>query len=285
MKLFYWAGEKDIKNFGDEINPYLWKKLLKGLLDNDEDTILIGIGTILNENIPNCRMKAIFSSGVGYGNGRFKLDNSYKIYCVRGPLSAKALGIDIKYAITDGALLMRDIYRPTESVNTSKYSYMPHWERHSQEMMDICRNIGINYIDPTEECVESVINKISASEILLTEAMHGAIIADTYRVPWVPIRSSKYILDFKWNDWCMSLGINYSPNDIWPLWTSPTPASAFQKGKQLIKENIIGRQLKKVINKSTPLLSDESRQNTLHCQLEDKLDLLVSDIQAGYYVE
>lgn len=37
--------------------------------------------------------------------------------------------------------------------------------------------------------------------------MHGAIVADTYRIPWIPIKLYPYINEFKWNDWALSLNI------------------------------------------------------------------------------
>jgi succinoglycan biosynthesis protein ExoV len=39
--------------------------------------------------------------------------------------------------------------------------------------------------------------------------MHGAILADTLRVPWIPVITSPIINVFKWRDWTMSLGLDY----------------------------------------------------------------------------
>lgn len=51
------------------------------------------------------------------------------------------------------------------------------------------------------------IEKLWSCESVLTEAMHGAIFADAYGIPWVPLRLYVHINEFKWKDWWASLGI------------------------------------------------------------------------------
>ena len=40
-KMFFYDGKS---NFGDELNPWLWPKLLGSRLDEDESEIFLGIG-------------------------------------------------------------------------------------------------------------------------------------------------------------------------------------------------------------------------------------------------
>ena len=68
-------------------------------------------------------------------------------------------------------------------------------------------------IDPRRP-VEEVISDIKASKVLLAEAMHGAIVADALRVPWIPIRAHRRHHDFKWHDWCASMSIRYDPHKL-----------------------------------------------------------------------
>ncbi len=281
MKLYYWAGMNNKKNFGDELNPYIWNKIFGDLLDDNDDSLLIGIGTILNERIPNAKRKAVFSSGVGYGESSFKIDDSYKIYCVRGPLSAKFLGLDERYVATDGALLLRNIYQNPDRSKFYKYAYIPHWENHSSSMAKICKELNIGYIDPTDNNIENVINQICSAEIILAEAMHGAIVADAYRVPWIPIKSTEKILDFKWKDWCMSMNLAYNPIPITPIWDF-SKKSRIKAGKQLIKTALIKHQLSNIMKKSKPTISDSNRQTDLLNNLHEKLSLLIDDVKKGY---
>ena len=89
MKLHYYKSTQ-LRNFGDDLNEWLWPRLMPELLDDDDSAILLGIGTILNdilnETIPaGCQRIAVLSSGVGYGSGRPRIDGRWKINCLRGP--------------------------------------------------------------------------------------------------------------------------------------------------------------------------------------------------------
>ena len=46
--------------------------------------------------------------------------------------------------------------------------------------------------------------------------MHGAIVADTLRIPWVPVVCSPAIPPFKWIDWTRSLDLDYRPRGLPP---------------------------------------------------------------------
>src|SRR5690606_12799670 len=55
--------------------------------------------------------------------------------------------------------------------------------------------------------------ELSSAERLVTEAMHGAIIADVMRIPWVRIvchsayHEGPTVSEFKWQDWMQSLRV------------------------------------------------------------------------------
>jgi hypothetical protein len=40
MKLYYYQDSKGVKNFGDDLNPWLWSKLIPDVLDDDEKIYL-----------------------------------------------------------------------------------------------------------------------------------------------------------------------------------------------------------------------------------------------------
>ena len=214
MNLYYYRDP--IGNFGDDLNPWIFGKLLPNFFDLEKintstDKIFVGIGTLLNKNIPKSPLKVVFGSGVGYGAAPNVHNDKYDIYCVRGPLSAAALTIPKRMAITDGALIMMNLSYPMIKQIKSKVSFMPH--RRSAEAGDwkiICQLAGLNYIDPRYN-VERCLNEIRSSRILITEAMHGAIVADIFRIPWIPIQSYSHILGFKWRDWCESISVPYKP--------------------------------------------------------------------------
>jgi succinoglycan biosynthesis protein ExoV len=131
MKLYYASQTRETQekpgNFGDELNPWLWPKLLPGILDEDERVAFIGIGTLINQRLkrrlPNTNLRIIFSSGVGYGNYLKQLDETYRVCCVRGPLSADWLGISSDLGIIDGGVLVNRLFRPERQIKY-RYSYI-----------------------------------------------------------------------------------------------------------------------------------------------------------------
>lgn len=214
MKLYYYNGkEKSIQvgNFGDDLNPWIWDQLIPNAFNHDESTLFVGIGTLLNEHLPKNRQKIIFGSGVGYGKTP-TVDETWKVYFVRGQLSAKALELSPEMGLTDPAILVRQ-FHSISGQKIYKYSYMPHFTEaisNGDAWNEICHSLNVHYIDPTAP-LQKVLQAISESEVLFTEAMHGAIVADALRTPWVAVKTKKDILDFKWNDWLSNLGLMYQP--------------------------------------------------------------------------
>ena len=96
MQIYFYRRSEQQPNFGDELNDWLWEKLLPGVFDDNETTAFLGIGSLLNhlvsERVPNARQIVVFSTGVGYvgysgasyKEGMPKIDDSWTIYCVRG---------------------------------------------------------------------------------------------------------------------------------------------------------------------------------------------------------
>ncbi len=234
MKLFYCHIPGG--NFGDELNTYLWPRLMPDAfdgtvqfrpkakvaveMDDPSSPLFVGIGTLIRGDIPAGATKHVFGSGFGYGKPP-RLDGNWNFHCVRGPLTADALGLDRDKAITDPAVLVRLLPRDTAG-KIHPWSFMPHWETAlSGDWERVCKFLGINYIDPRWP-PSRVLQQISWSRTLITEALHGAIAADALRVPWICVSSHHTILKFKWEDWCRSIGIDYAPVSVPAFW-QPRP--------------------------------------------------------------
>jgi len=79
----------------------------------------------------------------------------------------------------------------------------------------VSRATGIQFVNPSQHCLD-VVSKIRRSRLVLTESLHGAILADAFRIRWIPIRFSYRFLNFKWIDWCQSVGVEFAPVDLPP---------------------------------------------------------------------
>jgi len=212
MRLSYYH---ESRNFGDMLNPYIFPRLLPGYFDDDSRELFLGIGTILGHPLefPEARRVIVFSSGYAMGDEKTygsppKLDGRYEIVCVRGPLTVESLGLPMEKAVADGALLLKYLDLP-KTERKHAFAYMPH---HVSEGMyqwweHIAQQAGMAFISP-QQPVEQVIRQIQQTEVLITEAMHGAIVADVLRVPWIGVRAYEHINVFKWRDWGLSLGMD-----------------------------------------------------------------------------
>ncbi len=214
MKLEYYKGK--IPNFGDDLNAYLWPNIFKKQFDNKIDEIpFYGIGTIIDQRIAPQKKNIIF--GTGIRNATYKYDTKlWDIFFVRGPISSNILG-GAKY-ITDSAYCLKFHPKGEYFLNLTtkkhKIGIIPHflslphlnWE-------SICNKNNAYFIDPTKN-VEQIIEDIASCEQVLTEAMHGAIIADFLRVPWHRYKyyshfyEGEVVSEIKWTDWLSSIGIN-----------------------------------------------------------------------------
>jgi succinoglycan biosynthesis protein ExoV len=207
LKLTYYKA--DIPNFGDDLNELMWDALIApGFLDEDEATLFIGIGSILWDRYPKTAKKLVMGSGyAGYAAKPDLHDGSWEVAFVRGPRTAKEFNLDPKLAITDAAILTRFMALP-EQPKTYKVSFMPHFRSIARgNWKNVCEHAGIHFIDPTNPDVMLTLKNIQQSELLITEAMHGAILADTLRVPWVALQPIASQHREKWFDWSESLNI------------------------------------------------------------------------------
>jgi succinoglycan biosynthesis protein ExoV len=226
MKLIYYKS--DIGNFGDDLNKWLWPKLFGDNFFDDSKTVcFVGIGSILDEksnlmkDVQRFSVKHVFGSGVRSINTNLKFDDSYKVAFYRGPYSALKMEGEASNYISDGAygIVFTDFYKKLVSENKKKYevSFIPYFRSESKVNWEkMCLSNGWNYISPTENNLELTLKKIAESKYIITEAMHGAILADAFRVPWKRVRfhahinETEAVSEFKWNDWLSSININSS---------------------------------------------------------------------------
>jgi succinoglycan biosynthesis protein ExoV len=255
MRLYYHYNT--FGNFGDDLNPWLFSQLLPGVIDDRDDALLVGIGTILNTLVPAAPRKLVLGSGTGYGDLP-KVDEKWTFYAVRGPRTAQRLGLDPSLAVTDGAALLRYVPLPGRdrvATDPPRVAYMPH---HASAFLadwaGICRDAGVEMIDPHLP-LEHILERMRGASLIIAEAMHGAIVADVLRVPWVPVRIYEHLNEFKWGDWCESVDLTYEPISMPPVYDDSV-------GRLLMKARLKLRQLKRVRRVRDPLPSPPTTLTT-----------------------
>lgn len=206
-------------NFGDDMNSWFWEKFSPGGWGGNSEHTLLGIGSLLGLDRDSSRNWHVLGSGAGYQYPTNLSDmGHWNFLAVRGPLTALALGLPEERAVTDTAILLSSIpeFQVVPEDERSGIIFIPH--HRATEYCDwgeICEAVGIEYIDPGADSIE-VIDSIRRSSLVLSGAMHAAIIADTFRVKWVPIVTSSSINHFKWMDWTLSMELPYVPVFVGP---------------------------------------------------------------------
>ena len=215
MKITYYRGKHP--NFGDGLNLWLWPRLLPNFFDSDESILFLGIGSIIGNQYGTKAKKIVFGAGFvpNYFDKPDVSGKDWDIFFVRGPRTAEALHISKHLAIGDAAILLRTVVDYSQR-NPTKISFIPHWQSLDIGNWEkVCSIAGVDFVDPRRP-VEDVIEALLGSKLVISEAMHGAIVADALRVPWVPVMPIHSLHRGKWFDWAETLGIDLRPYRLWP---------------------------------------------------------------------
>lgn len=284
LQLYYHRSKRG--NFGDDLNPWLWRRLLPRVVDAERPydgvagpPLFVGVGTLLNHHLPDTPEKVIFGAGVGYGAVPAP-DERWRVYCVRGPHSERALGLPPGTGITDAAVLARTVPLP-DVAPTDRVALMPHLD--NVDVVDwegVCERLGLRYINPTSDPIHTL-DTLRSSRLVITEAMHGAILADAFGVPWHGVRFSGAFSEFKWRDWMDSLGI--APEGV----VTSSPLRTLRRGevpqplRRAVNTPLALFAVRRALRRGRFVLSDRGALDTATERLQEQLRRLQADHQAG----
>lgn len=213
MKLVHYD---DNANFGDVLNVPLSRRIFGDIFDDDQTVRFLFIGTMIARSSPPGTREIILGAGAGYKKGPYTLD-SREIFCVRGPLTCQLLGLEPKYAAIDPAILCSRYYNSDRAADEESGTiFIPHYSTDltaGAVYRASCEELGITYLSPLEP-VETILGTIARARRVITEALHGAIAAESYNVPWVPVICANYVMALKWRDFCETIGVAYHPHEI-----------------------------------------------------------------------
>jgi len=209
MELFY--CKSPLPNFGDDMNAWFWDEIFPDFHALAPERTMFGIGSILwRDNVERFDRIVVMGSrtGVGILPDIFPADTLFQF--VRGPRTARQFGLAADRAITDPACctpLLAGLGRPERPHGEALL--VPHagsanlpldWGR-------IAEAAGLRFVSPSGDS-RAVIREIAGASPVVTESMHGAILADAYRVPWIPVAIRPNFVSFKWLDWSDSMEID-----------------------------------------------------------------------------
>ena len=209
MELFY--CKVPIGNFGDDMNDWFWDDIFPEFRDIAVGRAMFGIGSILwKRNVEQFDRILVMGSGTGVGILPDVLPEDTIIGFVRGPMTAEHFKLDPEMAISDPAICtprtrafktMPEHHGDTVLVPHCGTITMPiNWDR-------VAGRAGMRLVSPSGES-KSVISEIAGASLVVTESLHGAIIADAFRVPWIAIAMRPNFNSFKWHDWAQTLGLD-----------------------------------------------------------------------------
>lgn len=210
MRSVFFEG---INNIGDELNRYIWPQLFE---PQEDDISLMAIGTLLDRKfsaqLNTSRHILVFGTGAGYGTPPAP-DERWHFYGVRGLKTCQAMGLDHRLAATDAAYTMATLDWSAIKLQAPKdVVVIPHhaslnyidWET-------ICSQAGLKYLPPTTSPVE-FFSALANARLVIAEAMHGAILADIMRIPWISFEYGQQFLGSKWQDWLGMFDMTVVPN-------------------------------------------------------------------------
>lgn len=203
--LFYWDGRP---NFGDVLSKFVVASLLGKELPKahaGEEGVLLAVGSILHY-APRFRAPVVWGTGYEPRYGKSKPSDA-TILALRGPLSCEAMGVR-GIPLGDPAILLPRFHTP-RGERHGEVGVAPHHGSMSTRRGALVRAAlagGKRVIDPRRDWRE-VVDDIAGCSFLFCESLHGAIIAQSYGVPWAWWKGLHgWSAGFKWADWFGSLG-------------------------------------------------------------------------------
>lgn len=213
MKIVYYKDA--VGNFGDDLNEVMWPRLLPEDVRAAPDVVMVGIGSLLDQarfrDVETVGKRVfVLGSGAAYGRLPDGLER-WRFLAVRGPLTATLID-QPQAAVTDSAALLARLPELVPvAPKRESILFMPHHRTLvNSRWREAAERAGMEFIDP-QWTTDRILAAYGRAKLVVTEAMHGAIVADTLRVPWIPVMISPEVSIFKWRDWASSLGLPYKP--------------------------------------------------------------------------
>lgn len=219
-KAYWWKGA-DYPNLGDELTDIILRERYEKTLDHSVigDADLAATGSLLGWALDERKMPADRRPLHIVGSGFMSMESAVsplpytRIHSVRGYLSKNKLGAcdSWKISVGDPGLLAPLIMGSVERKESETVRYgvvLHHKHAGNEEVKNRFRHLDAKFIDIRTSDLATFVNDIQTCDIVVSQSLHGLIIADAIGVPnvWLelgPIHSGG---TFKFLDYFSSVG-------------------------------------------------------------------------------
>lgn len=228
----YWWYPREGKNLGDELTKILLTELYQVPTEQArmEDAELISTGSLLNwmwdrDPVRNRKRRlSVVGSGFMHPNLVAERLEFLDVYSVRGYLSTTSLFTNASgnVALGDPGLLVSKLFTPTSRKPHKRYGVIPHFSKVDDPALrlrwdHLPSSVSIDF---RTDNLASVMEEMAACDIILSQSLHGLIIADALGIPnvWLndgPLHSGG---SYKFFDYFSSIdrpfGKGIAPTDV-----------------------------------------------------------------------
>lgn len=192
VKLFWWKG-KEYPNLGDELSRLILERIygLTVQYSTLHGADMLSVGSVLgmaldHEAVPK-RTKPlhVVGSGVMHHLERNPLPECLQFHSVRGAITRSALGSRDTESVSlgDPGLLCADIYSPERKPSGKIGVILHHSRLHDGGWRRRFDHLPVKLLDIRTEDYDDFAQQMAACDIILSESLHGLILADAYGIP------------------------------------------------------------------------------------------------------
>ncbi|MFD3396211.1 polysaccharide pyruvyl transferase family protein [Alteromonas macleodii] len=220
MAVYYFKDNRG--NVGDDLNALILRHYFDLKKCEDAPFTLVGIGTLINNRLPSSKAFNFFTTGYGYQKPPNFSETSVSAIGLRGPMTLAKIRPFLEedeqnIPLLDGAYLTPELIVNDETPKAGRVGLIPHVDSMVVgRWQEIAKRGQFYLIDPRWE-PRKFISALTSCSAVITEAMHGAILADAYRVPWAGFAAYSHINTEKWFDWAESLSIPLKVTSVSPV--------------------------------------------------------------------
>lgn len=212
-------------NMGDALNEILIPKIFNIPVKHCDfkHCDLVGVGSILESAISTKTYLPTKIWGSGFIQEHLEelnLDQKYEIYALRGRKSKEIfernISKKIECVLADPGLLAPMLFDKKEKKEYD-LGIVPHYvDKDNPVFKEIQNQIPNSIMIDVLSGSLNAINQIRKCRYILSTSLHGLIIADSFNIPNLWVKTSDLILgnDFKFHDYYSSFGLKMEPYDL-----------------------------------------------------------------------